>query len=118
MIVDHALTRTLDHGAMAAVPAPRQLGTSRLSSSASVDAAPAEEADASRLAQAVKDMNEFIQQSRPSILFSLDEDTGRTVVKMIDTETNEVVRQIPTKEALAISKALDRLTGMTVNLEA
>lgn len=67
---------------------------------------------------AVKDMNEFIKATASSIEFSLDEDTGRTVVKMIDTETNKVVRQFPSEEALAISKALDRLQGLTLHVSA
>jgi flagellar protein FlaG len=68
--------------------------------------------------EAVRDMNEFMRISSPSIHFTLDNDTGRTVVKMIDKETNEVVRQIPSVEALAISKALDRLQGLILQVKA
>jgi flagellar protein FlaG len=67
---------------------------------------------------AVKDMNEFIRPATSSVEFSLDEDSGRTIVKMIDTETNKVVRQFPSEEALAISKALDRLQGLTLRVRA
>lgn len=67
---------------------------------------------------AVQEMNEAIQPKTASIQFELDEDTGRTVVKMIDTDTNKVVRQIPSEEALAISKALDRLQGLMVHVKA
>jgi hypothetical protein len=35
----------------------------------------------------------------------------RTVVKVIDQETKEVLRQIPTKEALALAKAFDSAKG-------
>ena len=67
---------------------------------------------------AVKEMNEFIKPASPSIQFSLDKDSGRTIVKMVDTETNKVVRQFPSEEALAISKSLDRLQGLTVHMKA
>jgi flagellar protein FlaG len=67
---------------------------------------------------AVKEMNAFIKPAAASVEFSLDEDTGRTVVRMIDTETHKVVRQFPSEEALAISKALDRLQGLTVRVKA
>jgi flagellar protein FlaG len=63
-------------------------------------------------------MNEFVKPASASIEFALDEDSGRTIVKMVDTETNEVVRQFPSEEALAISKALDRLQGLTVHTKA
>jgi flagellar protein FlaG len=68
--------------------------------------------------EAVKEMNEFVKPASASIEFALDEDSGRTIVKMVDTETNEVVRQMPSEEALAISKALDRLQGLTVRMKA
>lgn len=70
------------------------------------------------VAAAVKEMNDFVKPAVSSVEFSVDDDTGRTIVKMIDTETNKVVRQFPTEEALAISKSLDRLQGLTVNVKA
>lgn len=41
--------------------------------------------------------------------FSIDEETNASVVKVIDKETNEVIRQIPSEEMLAISKSIDEL---------
>ena len=43
--------------------------------------------------------------------FSLDADSGRVVVKIIDSATQEVVRQIPMEEMLALAKALDQFQG-------
>jgi len=74
--------------------------------------------DTGKLEEAIKEINEFIKQASPSIQFSVDKESGRTIVKMIDIENNQLIRQIPTKEALAISKALDSLKGMTVHLKA
>lgn len=67
---------------------------------------------------AVDEMNEALQPKTASIHFSLDDETGRTIVKLIDTETNKVIRQIPSEEILAISKALDRLHGLMVHVTA
>jgi hypothetical protein len=50
--------------------------------------------------------------------FSVDEGSGKTVVKLVDTETNTVLRQYPTKEALAIAKDIDRFQGLLINTEA
>jgi flagellar protein FlaG len=49
--------------------------------------------------------------SAQSLQFSIDEDSKDIVVKVIDQSTKEVVRQIPTEEALEIAKSLDKMRG-------
>ncbi len=70
------------------------------------------------VAAAVQSANASMQSISSSIQFSLDQDTGRTVVKMVDTETEEVLRQFPSEEMLAISKSIDRMQGLLINREA
>ena len=67
-----------------------------------------------QLKEAVKATNDFVNLVNNSVEFSLDDDTGATVVKVIDKETKEVVRQIPSEEMLAIAKALDTVQGLLV----
>ncbi|QBE64854.1 flagellar protein FlaG [Pseudoduganella lutea] len=50
--------------------------------------------------------------------FSIDEDSKRTVVKVVDSATKEVVRQMPTEEALEIAKALDKAFGLLISEKA
>ena len=50
--------------------------------------------------------------------FSLDADTGRVVVKIIDSATQEVVRQIPMEEMLALAQALDKFQGLLLQTKA
>jgi len=57
---------------------------------------------------AVKKMNDAMQGSSQSLQFSIDEDSKDIVVKVIDQSTKEVVRQIPSKEALQIAKSIDK----------
>ena len=40
--------------------------------------------------------------------FTVDEDTGKSVIKVTDRQTKEVIRQIPSEEMLQIAKALDK----------
>lgn len=48
--------------------------------------------------------------------FSIDKESGKTVVKLIDPATQEVIRQIPSNEMLAIAHNLDKsLQGMLIN---
>ena len=67
---------------------------------------------------AVKKIEQVISPAAQDLHFSIDEDTGITVVKLIDTQTQTVLRQIPTVEVMEISKALDKLQGLLVKEKA
>lgn len=66
------------------------------------------------LQDAVGKLNASIPASSQGLEFSIDEDSKRTVVKLVDLTTKEVVRQYPSEEALRISKSLDGFKGMLV----
>ena len=55
---------------------------------------------------AVSRLNEYIQSSRRDLHFSVDKGSGRVVVKVIDSETREVIRQIPSEEVMALAHGL------------
>ncbi|HYE35214.1 flagellar protein FlaG [Methylocaldum sp.] len=59
------------------------------------------------VAHAVHNFNEFFQMVRRTVQFSLDEDSGRTIVQVKDAETHELIRQIPSEEILRLAKQLD-----------
>lgn len=50
--------------------------------------------------------------------FSIDQQTGKTVITVTDVATQEVIRQIPSQEALDIAHALDRLQGVLLKQKA
>lgn len=81
---------------------------------------PTQKTEVSRkeLEDAVKATNEFVNPINNSITFSLDDDTGVTVVKVIDVATKEVIRQFPSEEMLSISKAIDKVKGLLVQQKA
>ena len=56
---------------------------------------------------AVKQLNSYVQSINRNLEFNIDNDSGQTVVKVIDSETDELIRQIPNEEALSIAKHLD-----------
>lgn len=64
---------------------------------------------------AVDNLNKVIASSLQSIQFSMDKESGKVVVKVLDSETKQVLRQIPNPEVLAISKNLARLQGLFVS---
>ncbi|MHB1061633.1 MAG: flagellar protein FlaG [Thiobacillus sp.] len=79
---------------------------------------PAQPVTQEAVAAAVQSANAYVQSISTNIQFTLDQDTGRTVVKMVDTETEEVLRQFPSEEMLAISRSIDRMQGLLINRKA
>jgi flagellar protein FlaG len=60
----------------------------------------------------VTDMNSVAQNLQRNILFSVDEKSGGTFVTVIDKETEEVVREIPSKEVREIKARLEEVAGL------
>jgi flagellar protein FlaG len=79
---------------------------------------PAQPVSQEAVAAAVENANAYVQSVSTNLQFSLDEDSGRTVVRMVDTETQEVLRQFPSEEMLAISRSIDRMQGLLINRQA
>ncbi|PHV32016.1 flagellar protein FlaG [Janthinobacterium sp. NFX145] len=71
-----------------------------------------------QLDKAVSELNQSSQMKTQGLEFSIDEDSQRTVVKIIDQETKEVLRQIPTREALELSKTFDSAKGSLISQSA
>ncbi len=67
---------------------------------------------AEQLQTAVDQLNRFMHEGQRALSFSVDESGGEVVVRVSDRETNQLVRQIPTEEALAIREHLDQVMGM------
>ena len=65
---------------------------------------PVAEQSAKQLDSAVRDIKSFVQNIQRELNFSIDEASGLTVVKIIDSQTDKVIRQIPAKEILAIAE--------------
>jgi flagellar protein FlaG len=65
--------------------------------------------------QIVSELNNFIQIFNTKIAFEIDKETRKTVLKIIDAQSNEIIRQIPPEELLAISKRISELLGLIIN---
>jgi flagellar protein FlaG len=91
-------------------------------------AAPVETANAVRqsgavpsldqLQGAVKEINKALETLAPGLEFSIDSELKEPIIKVVDQKTKEVLRQIPSEETIAISKALDKLQGILIKQEA
>lgn len=50
--------------------------------------------------------------------FQVDQDTDKMVVKVIDKETGDVIRQMPSEEVIRIAKVLDKMQGTLIQKTA
>jgi flagellar protein FlaG len=67
-----------------------------------------------QVTQAIKSINKAMESLSQGLEFSIDSDTHMTVVKVVDKQTKDVIRQMPTQEALEIAKALDQVRGLLI----
>ncbi|PSJ18438.1 flagellar biosynthesis protein FlaG [Nitrosomonas supralitoralis] len=68
-----------------------------------------------QLQKAVNEIEKFAQAASQNLKFSIDEDTGKTVIKVMDATTDEIVRQIPSEEAIDIARSLSKIHGALFN---
>lgn len=74
-----------------------------------------------QLQSAVDGINQAMRQLNHNLQFSVDDGTRKPVVKMVDTETGALIRQIPSDEILAIARSIDQFLqrqGLLFNQKA
>jgi len=108
----------------AALGAARSAASAR-SSATTLDSAKAvrkssEVPSSAQVNQAVSQINASMQSQPQSqnLVFSVDSSTNQTVVKVVDQLTMEVIRQMPTREALDIARTLSKLAGKLIKQKA
>lgn len=67
---------------------------------------------------AVASIQDFVQSVRRNLNFSLEEGSGRVVVKVTDAGSGEVIRQIPSEEALHLAESLSEVRSLLFKAEA
>ena len=82
----------------------------------------AQEVSAEKAKEVVEQLNSHAQSINRNLQFSVDDDSGRTVIKVINSDTAELVRQIPSEEVLRLSEtireSLEGNTGVIVQTSA
>lgn len=118
-------TVTFPAGGSNANPAARVPGTSGAPAPVLPHPAPAQNASAGppqvslqATQQAVAQINRFLQSSSASVEFTVEGKSDQVIVRIFDSATRQVIRQVPSEEALAISRSLDRMTGLLLEQKA
>lgn len=97
-------------------PVPGAAEAGKAQSKPPAEAVP--EIDPQQLENAVHEIEQSVQTVARSLQFSVDKESGRTIITVIDRETDEVIRQIPPKEVLAIAERLADGGSLLMQAEA
>jgi len=107
--------------------APAEAGRTATERSSQVQAKQSQQADngengnqptRDEVEDAVSRLSRFVAPNQSEINFSVDESSGIRVVKIVDRNSNEVIRQMPSEEAVALARALDKLQGLLIKDKA
>lgn len=74
--------------------------------------------DKQTVEEAVASMQETTQAMQRNLDFSIDDSTGRMVVKVTDSASGEVIRQMPTEDALRLAESLDEMRSLLFKAQA
>ena len=68
-----------------------------------------------QLEKAAENMNKHVQSLKRDLHFSVDDDTGETVIRVVDSESQKTIRTIPSDEFLSIQQQFNQSVGMLLN---
>ncbi len=65
--------------------------------------------------QAVQQIQSYLNDSQRQLQFQVDSGSGRTIVRVVNAETQEVIRQIPSEEMLTLARAIRTSGGSVIS---
>ena len=77
----------------------------------------AKAANIGALEETAHELTEMMALSHKSIQFQVHEDSGKTVISVTDTLSGEVIRQLPSEEALKLAEKFAEMSGLLLKTE-
>ena len=71
-----------------------------------------------KLDEVAAELSDMMSMMRKGLAFKVDEHSGQAVVSVLDRDTGDVIRQMPSEEALALAENLSEVTGILMKTEA
>ncbi|AGW94939.1 MULTISPECIES: flagellar protein FlaG [Cupriavidus] len=106
-------------GAVASVAPVRSAGQAvRRDDAAAPATLAADAADTVEAGAAIGELVDALKTTSIALRFEIDDTTHRVITKVIDRETGELIRQMPTEEVLRVARAIDKLQGLFVSQAA
>jgi flagellar protein FlaG len=72
----------------------------------------AEQASREEIEQTVSEIGDFVQNIQRNLQFTVDDNSGETIIKVTDKETDDVIRQIPSEEVLQLQQYIKDASGI------
>lgn len=75
------------------------------------------ELSVSEVLEVVQKANAALSSNQSNLKFLVDTDNGKPIVQIVDRETQEILKQIPSVEMLKIAKAIEKMQGVLMSRE-
>ena len=76
------------------------------------------EANREQVLAAVTEMQDYVDAAGRNIHFQLDDDSGRMIVRVTEASSGDVIRQMPSEEALRLAENLAEIRSVLFRAEA
>ncbi|MDB2705681.1 flagellar protein FlaG [Pseudomonadota bacterium] len=77
-----------------------------------------QESTVEKVRDKVSQLNEQMQSLQRQLQFTVDEESGKSVVTVRDAKTEEIIRQFPSEELLKARSAVDNFKGLLIEVDA
>ena len=64
-----------------------------------------------------KELTDMVAMMQKGLKFSVDEESGKQVIKVQDIDSGDIIRQIPSEEALQLAQKLSEVSGILMQIE-
>ncbi|MBP9212423.1 MAG: flagellar protein FlaG [Bacteroidetes bacterium] len=65
-----------------------------------------------RTRELAAELNQMMESSNTKLTFVVDQQLKKAIIKVVDAETNKVIRQIPSEDSVRVAKKVSRLMGI------
>ena len=65
--------------------------------------------------ESVKDVNEIVDKIKEGLSFQIHEDTDQMMVKVVDLNTDEVIKELPPEEMLDLEARIHEMVGILID---
>lgn len=65
--------------------------------------------------ESVKDINEIVDKVKEGLSFQIHEDTEKMMVKVVDLNTDEVIKELPPEEMLDLQARIHEMVGILID---
>ncbi|MGI2171647.1 flagellar protein FlaG [Shewanella sp. MF05960] len=76
-----------------------------------------QEVDKAQLQQVASDLTNMVAMMQKGLKFSVDDASGKQVIKVQDVSSGDIIRQIPSEEALKLAEKLSEVSGILMKIE-